>query len=181
MNDENYLRRIAACEPVDGFGEEHCETVVRTFISAINLHPDLRAHAHAGSYENFVSVYVYLPADAVRERGADGDIIVTYPGLLIYFHHLTPLVAVGNSQLCERSNQGGSVASRGFGGLDIANLLPPESIPPRVKDALQKTPCTIQPPDYFSQAAPSWFKPLERSVGAPPWDKLFHLYFQVSS
>ncbi|XLZ69946.1 hypothetical protein ABT364_26000 [Massilia sp. SR12] len=160
MDDENYLRKIAAWVPLDGFGEDECLAAVHVFTTAINQYPDLTASVNEGSYENFVSVYVNSPAEAVRESHSNGNTLLTYSGLLIYFHHLSPVAAVGGSQWQETLSPNGAVAVRAFGGLDIPGLLSSDLVPSRVKKALQKTPYSIQPPAYFAQFAPRWFAPL---------------------
>jgi len=185
MFDEPTLRLLADWESITSFGEQDCQRAVAVFISAVTQHPDLRAVVGDHTYNNYVPVYVYAPAEVERHTQPDGQVRTNYPCLLFYFHNLAPMAAVGRSSWGETLRPNGTWSSQGYGGLDLTDLLSltdiqPVSLQVRINAALQKTPYAIGSPEYYRQRAPEGFEPLERSEGIPPWDRLFHLFFQFN-
>jgi hypothetical protein len=183
--DEQTLRKIAdgdaCCTPFD---EVRCHEAVKAFSAAFEALPDFAIRTEQDSYSNFCAVYVYDPAQAVRDQGLDGSLHRSFPSLLIYFHHLAPIAALGMSSWGETLRSDGTFSSRHFGGLDLQDLssldaVRPHSLEIRVGAALRRTAYAVQPPEYFMQFAPDWFGPSRRSEGVAPWNRLFHLFFQV--
>ncbi|MDX9845201.1 MAG: hypothetical protein RBT42_15820 [Aquabacterium sp.] len=185
MYNEEALRKLAEWEPVDSFDEPDCLQAIRRFVDSINQSPDLRALDQLTTYNNFEAIFVYAPAEVFRRQQADGQAYTRHPSLLLYFHHFSPIAAMGRSTWSETLRPDGSWSSRGYGGLDLSELLSIEELKPgptrnNLLSALQQTPYQIANPAYFKQSAPAWFKPLYRSEGSHPWDRLFHLFFQFN-
>lgn len=179
------LNLLATWEPISSFGEADCETAVKAFVAAITQQPDLRVVIGDYTYNNYVPVYVYAPAEVERQQQDDGQIRADYSCVLIYFYHLAPIAALGCSTLCETLRPDGAWSSKGYGALDLPDLLSlsdvqPPSMQARISDALQRTTYEIGSPLYFRQRAPEGFEPLQRSEGIRPWDRLFHLFFQFN-
>lgn len=183
MYDERTLLKIGALEPLSATSEDECHEAVARFCSAIDSHSDLRSLVDMGSYDSFVSVFVYSPAEAVRRNSENGEVRVNYEGQLLFFHKLAPVVALGKGGWGESLRPDGTWSSRGYDQLDIENLVTLEQVLPdlrrsRIATALEKTTFALLSPAYLMQPAPSDFEPDERSIGEPPWDRLFHVYFQ---
>ncbi|KPV00115.1 hypothetical protein APR50_00025 [Variovorax paradoxus] len=185
MFDEQTLRKIADgdahCTPCD---EVRCHQAVKDFSVALEDLPNLATRTEQGSYSNFCAVYVYDPAQAVRGQDPEGSLHRSFPSLLIYFHHLAPIAALGMSSWGETLRSDGTSSSRHLGGLDLQDIssldaVRPHSLQSRVDAALRRTAYAVQPPEYFMQFAPDWFGSSRRSEGAAPWNRLFHLFFQV--
>jgi hypothetical protein len=183
--DEQTLRKIADgdahCTPCD---EVRCHQAVKDFSVALEDLPNLATRTEQGSYSNFCAVYVYDPAQAVRGQDPEGSLHRSFPSLLIYFHHLAPIAALGMSSWGETLRSDGTSSSRHLGGLDLQDIssldaVRPHSLQSRVDAALRRTAYAVQPPEYFMQFAPDWFGSSRRSEGAAPWNRLFHLFFQV--
>jgi hypothetical protein len=185
MFDEPTLRLLGKWEPISSFGEADCQKAVTAFIAAIGQQPDLRAVVGDHTYNNYVPVYVYAPAEVTRHTQTDGQVRTTYPCLLFYFHHFAPIAALGRSSWGETLRPNGTWSSQAYGALDLSGLLSlaevqPASMHDRISTALQRTPYSIGSPEYLRQSAPDGFGPLERSGGILPWDRLFHLFFQFN-
>jgi hypothetical protein len=185
MLDESMLSKLAAWEQPSQFGEEDCVLAVGRFVAAIEQCPDLATMEGSRSYINYVPVYIYAPADVERSFSANGYITSKYPCLLFYFHHFLPIVAVGVSSWSETTRADGLMSSRGYGGLDLSDLITLSSDNSELRlartyAALKSAGYVAHPPEFFTQPAPDWFEPLERSEGAQPWNRIFHLLFQFS-
>jgi hypothetical protein len=185
MLDESTLRKLAAWEQPSQFDEEDCVLAVGKFVALIDQCPDLATIKGDYSYNNYVPVYVYAPADVERSFSANGHKTFAYPCLLLYFHHFLPIVAVGVSSWVETSRANGTNSSRSFGGLDLGDLITLSSDNlerrmARTYAALKSTGYAAQAPEYLTQPAPDSFEPLQRSEGAQPWDRVFHLLFQFN-
>jgi hypothetical protein len=183
MYDEQTLLKIGAREPLSATSEDECREAVARFSSAIDTHPDLRSLIDMGSYDSFVSVFVYSPSEAIRIGTENGEVRVRYDGQLLFFHKFAPVVALGKGGWGESLQPDGTWSSRGYDQLDLEDLLTLEQIMPdlrrsRIARALENTSFALLSPAYLMQSAPSEFEPDDRSIGNTPWDRLFHVYFQ---
>jgi hypothetical protein len=185
MFDDSTLRLLSNWEPISSFGEEDCLAATMAFVAAINQHLDLRAFIGDHTYNNYVPVYVYAPAELTRHVQTNEEVCTNYPCLLLYFHYFTPVAALGNSSWSETLPPNGACVCRGYGALDIPDLLNFNQIQSDlmqacIRAAMAKTPYAIESPDFFGKLAPDGFEPIERSEGVPPWNRIFHLFFQFN-
>jgi hypothetical protein len=185
MFDLAKLRRLAEWEPIGPHDEALALSSANTFAAALNRHSDLKAEIGDHTYNNYIPVYVYVPAEVVRHAEPNGYTRANYQCVLLYFHHLAAVAAMGFSSWGETLRPDGTWSSRGYGGLDLPELISPSQIPSdmlraRISEALEGCGYLVASPDYLRQDAPQGFEPLQRSEGMPPWNKLFHLLFQFN-
>ena len=183
MYDESTLRQLANWEPVPPASEAAALEAAKAVARHISQVAGLAAFAHEGSYENFTPAYVYLPASVTRRQGPDGHVRSNYESVVLYFSHLVPLIALGTGSWGETQNENGKVIAWGYSGLDTPNLVGHEQLPDGpmkavLLQAVGLSGYTIAQPSALLAEAPSWFEPLQRSEGVPPWNRVFHLLFQ---
>jgi hypothetical protein len=185
MFDLATLHLLAEWEPIGPHDEALARSSAKTFAAALNRYPDLKAEIGDHTYNNYIPVYVYAPAEVMRHTEPNGYTRANYQCILLYFHYFAPVVAVGRSSWGETLRPDGTWSSRGYGGLDLPKLISlpevqPESLRARISEALEGTSYAAVTSDYLCQPAPDGFEPIERSEGIPPWNKLFHLFFQFN-
>jgi len=183
MYDETTLRDLAGWKPIPPTDEVAALTAARSLVKHITRVVGVAAFVNQGSYENFTPAYVYLPANVSRHQSGDGHVRSSYECLVLYFSHLVPLAALGTGSWGETKDETGRVTARGYSGLDTPDLLDIEQLPDspmteRLIKANAKSGYTIASPAALLAPAPAWFEPLQRSEGAPPWNRMFHLLFQ---
>jgi hypothetical protein len=185
MFDLATLQLLAKWESIGPHDEALALSSAKAFASAINRHPDLQGETGDHTYNNYVPVYVYAPAEVVRHAEPNGYARTNYQCMLLYFHHLAPIVAMGRSSWGETLRPDGTWSSRGYGGLDLPGLISlsqvqSDSLRAKISVALEGTGYAVASPEYLREVAPQGFEPIERSEGVPPWNKLFHLFFQFN-
>jgi hypothetical protein len=185
MFDLATLHLLAEWESIGPHDEALALSSAKIFAAALNRHPDLKTEIGDYTYNNYIPVYVYVPTEVVRHTDPNGYTRVNYQCVLLYFHHLAAVAAMGFSSWGETLRPDGTWSSRGYGGLDLPELISPSQIPSdvlraRISEALKSSGYVVASTDYLRQDAPQGFEPLERSEGVPPWNKLFHLLFQFN-
>jgi hypothetical protein len=183
MYDEATLRKLAAWEPLAPSSEASALAAAKALVGAVRPDIGIKAFVHEGAYENFVAAYVYLPANVVRSPGQDGQILSCHESLVLYFSHLVPLAALGRGVWDESKDSSGRVWAWGYSGLDTPKLLAIGDLEDgpmkdQLSRAIKASGYSVMPPADLLAPAPSWFEPLQRSEGALPWDRMFHLLFQ---
>ena len=182
MFDEATLRKLAEWEPIAPCSEATALKAAQVFVSHIDPDVGVKAFVREGSYENFVSAYVYLPANVARtisERGTRAD----HKSLVLYFSHLVPFVALGTGSWGETKDETGQNTSWGYSGLDTLDLISEEQLPDgplkmQLVGAVKASGYEVASPVALNTPAPNWFEPRQRSEGVPPWNRMFHLLFQ---
>lgn len=185
MFDLATLHRLAKWEPIGSHDEALAFSAVKSFSAVINRHPDIQAKIGDHTYNNYIPVYVYAPADVERHAESNGYTQANYQCMLLYFHLFTPIAAMGRSSWGETLRPDGTWSLRGYGGLDLSSLISLSEVPSdllrtRISKAFEGTGYAWVSPEYLHQDAPHGFEPIERSEGVPPWNKLFHLFFQFN-